>query len=41
MNHIELRGSDDLTPFVAFAPQSMVPELQAVYDELLQQVTIP
>ena len=40
MNDVQLRGSKDLTGFVAFALRGLVSELQAVYDEVLEEVSI-
>ena len=40
MNDVQLRGSQDLTGFVAFALRGLVSELQAVYDEVMQEVSI-
>ena len=38
LNLVQLRGSTDLTPFVAFALRGLVEELEAVHEEVLAEV---
>ena len=39
LNLVQLRGSNDLTPFVAFALTGLVQELEAVHSEVLNEVS--
>lgn len=40
LNHVQTRGQTDLTPFVAFALEGLVQELEAVHAEVLAEVSI-
>ena len=40
LNLVQLRGSTDLTPFVAFALRGLVQELEAVHAEVLAEVRV-
>lgn len=40
LNVVQLRGSNDLTPFVAFALNGLVLELEAVHAEVLEEVRV-
>ena len=40
LNLVQLRGSNDLTPFVAFSLRGLVEELEAVHDEVLAEVRV-
>ncbi len=40
LNHVQMRGGTDLTPFVAFALKGLVQELEAVHAEALAEVSI-
>ena len=40
LNLVQLRGSTDLTPFVAFALRGLVEELEAVHEEVLAAVRV-
>ena len=40
LNHVQTRGQTDLTPFVAFALEGLVRELEAVHAEVLAEVSI-
>ena len=40
LNLVQLRGSTDLTPFVAFALRGLVEELEAVHEEVLESVRV-
>ena len=40
LNHVQTRGQTDLTPFVVFALEGLVQELEAVHAEVLAEVRI-
>lgn len=40
LNHVQLRGGQDLTPFVAFALKGLVQELEGVHSEVLAAVRV-
>ena len=40
LNHVQTRGQTDLTPFVAFALEGLVQELETVHAEVLAEVRI-
>ena len=40
LNLVQLRGSTDLTPFVAFSLRGLVEELEAVHEEVLAEVRV-
>ena len=40
LDHVRFRSDPDLTPFVTFALKGLVEELEAVHDEVLQEVRI-
>ena len=40
LNHVQTRGQTDLTPFVVFALEGLVQELEAVHSEVLAEVRI-
>ena len=40
LNLVQLRGSTDLTPFLAFALRGLVEELEAVHEEVLEAVRV-
>ena len=40
LNDIQMRGGSDLTPFASFALRGLVQELQAVHNEVLEEVRV-